>query len=177
MREELRQPYGNPYPVETAIYQLAAPDLCAEVTRTLFHCARPYMESFTIYGEQACYEWQMESENPALFRVNPLVPGQWRTYRTERPEPPDRADLLPAPVGRFTKSFVYGKDEQHQSFAQGGGHHGSHPHLVHEFVRSIVEKRRPRIDAVTAANWTAAGICAHESAMHAGRAVTVPEFA
>lgn len=177
MRAELRQPYGNPYPVETAIYQLAAPDLCAEVTRTLFHCARPYMESFTIYGEQACYEWQMESENPALFRVNPLVPGQWRTYTTERPEPPDRADLLPAPVGRFTKSFVYGKDEHHLSFAQGGGHHGSHPHLVHEFVRSIVEERPPWIDAVTAANWTAAGICAHESAMHGGIAVAVPEFA
>jgi hypothetical protein len=34
------------------------------------------------------------------------------------------------------------------------------PPLVHEFLRSIVEERKPWIDEVTAANWTAAGICA-----------------
>jgi len=176
MREELRRPYANPYPIETAIYQLAAPGLSAEVTRSLFHCARPYMESFTVYGENACYEWQMEYENPMLFRMSPIVPGQTRSQTAERPEPPDRADLLPPSVGRYTKRFVYGKDEKHLSFEQGGGHHGSHPHLVHEFVRSIVERRQPGIDAVTAANWTAAGICAHESAMAGGREVVVPDF-
>ena len=177
MREELRKQYGNPYPVETAIYQLTAEGLCAEVTRSLFHCARPYMESFTVYGEDACYEWQMESESPRLFRLSPVVPGRARTATTECPEPPDRADLLPPSVGRFTKRFVYGKDERHLSFEQGGGHHGSHPHMVHEFVRSIVERRQPWIDAIAAANWTAAGICAHESAMDGGREVVIPEFA
>jgi hypothetical protein len=48
----------------------------------------------------------------------------------------------------------------------------SHPHLVHEFVRSIVEGRPPAIGAVTAA-----GICAHESAMQGGRVVEVPGLA
>jgi predicted dehydrogenase len=176
MREELRRPYGNPYPVETAIFQLGTPGLCAEVTRSLFHCARPYMESFTVYGENACYEWQMENENPMLFRASPAMPGHSRIQTSECPETPDRADLLPPSVGRFTQRFVYGKDERHLSFEQGGGHHGSHPHLVHEFVRSIVEGRQPRIDAVTAANWTAAGICAHESAMAGGREVAIPAF-
>ncbi len=176
MRDELRKQYGNPYPVETAIFQLGVPGLCAEVTRSLFHCARPYMESFTVYGENACYEWQMENEQPVLFRRSPVVPGQGRTLTVERPEPPDRADLLPPDVGRFTRRFVYGDEERHLSFEQGGGHHGSHPHLVHEFVRSIVEQRQPWIDAVTAANWTAAGICAHESAMAGGQEVVVPEF-
>jgi len=176
MREELRRPYANPYPIETAIYQLAAPGLSAEVTRSLFHCARPYMESFTVYGENACYEWQMENEYPMLFRMSPVVPGQTRSQTVERPQPPDRADRLPPSVGRYTKRFVYGKDEQHLSFEQGGGHHGSHPHLVHEFIRSIVERRPPWIDAIAAANWTAAGICAHESAMAGGREVVVPDF-
>jgi predicted dehydrogenase len=32
------------------------------------------------------------------------------------------------------------------------------------------------IDAVVAANWTAAGICAHESAMLGGQEVVVPNF-
>lgn len=176
MREELKKPYGNPYPVETAMFQLATPGLAAEVTRSLFHCARPYMESFTVYGENACYEWQMENEHPMLFRMSPVVPGSGRTQTVERPEPPDRADKLPPSVGRYTKRFVYGEDENHLSFKQGGGHHGSHPHMVHEFVRSIVEQREPWVDAITAGNWTAAGICAHESAMAGGREVVVPEF-
>ena len=37
--------------------------------------------------------------------------------------------------------------------------------LAHEFVRSIVERRPPALDIMTAANWTAAGVCAHESAI------------
>ena len=176
MREELRRQYGNPYPIETALFQLELPGVCAEVTRSLFHCARPYMESFTIYGENACYEWQMEDEDPVLFRMSPVVQGKTRGETVENPQPPDRAELLPPSIGRYTRSFVYGEDEQHLSFEQGGGHHGSHPHLVHEFVRSIVEKRRPMIDAVTAANWTAAGICAHESAMAGGAEVAIPSF-
>ena len=52
------------------------PDLAAEVTRTLFHCARPYMESFVIYGENACYEWQMEDEDPLLFSMSPSCLGR-----------------------------------------------------------------------------------------------------
>jgi len=47
---------------------------------------------------------------------------------------------------------------------------------VHEFVRSIVEARSPRIDAITAANWTAAGIAAHQSALSGGQEVEVPSF-
>jgi hypothetical protein len=39
-----------------------------------------------------------------------------------------------------------------------------------------VERRKPAVDAVTAANWTAAGICAHESAKRGGAAVEIPSF-
>jgi predicted dehydrogenase len=176
MRPELRLPYGNPYPVETAIFQLEKPGLAAEVTRSLFHCARPYMESFVVYGENACYEWQMEDEDPVLFRMSPVRPDHVRNVEVERPVPPDRAERLPAMVGRYTRRFVYSDQNRHLSFDQGGGHHGSHPYLVHEFVRSIVEKRPAAIDAVRAANWTAAGICAHQSAMQGGQEVEVPSF-
>jgi predicted dehydrogenase len=176
MRDDLLRQYGNPFPVETAIYQLDQPNLSAEVTRSLFHCARPYMESFTVYGENACYEWQMEDADPALFRMNPVVPDRPRDVSIEHPAPPDRADLLPPSIARYTRRFIYSDENRHLSFEQGGGHHGSHPHLVHEFARSIVEGRQPAIDAVTAANWTAAGICAHESAMRGGAGVDVPSF-
>ena len=177
MREALSQQYHNPWPVETAIFQLASPNLSAEVTRSLSHCARPYMESFVIYGENACYEWQMEDAPPVLFRMSPVQAGQPRDVETSYPDAPDRAELLPAEIGKYTQRFVYDAEQTHLSFEQGGGHHGSHPHLVHEFVRSAVENRSPWIDAVTAANWTAAGICAHESALSGGREIKIPNFA
>jgi predicted dehydrogenase len=176
MREELYRQYGNPYPIETAIFQLAVPDLAAEVTRSLFHCARPYMESFVVYGENACYEWQMENELPMLFEASPVVPGEVRRYSASRPETPDRQDLLPPQVARHTTRFKATSAHTHISFEQGGGHHGSHPHMVHEFVRSIVDGHEPLSGAVTAAQWTAAGICAHQSAMAGGSEVEVPCF-
>lgn len=176
MRPELQARYGQPFPIETAIFQLEAEGLAAEVTRTLFHAAREYMESFVVYGENACYEWQMEREDPVLFTMSPVEPGSRRAGSASRPVPADRADLLPPEIARYTQRFVYNNQETHLSFEQGGGHHGSHPHLVHEFVRSIVEGRPSAISAVTAANWTAAGICAHESAMQGGARVEVPTF-
>lgn len=174
MREDLQQPYGNPYPLETAIFALDRPGLSAEVTRSLYHCARPYMESFVIYGENACYEWQMEDEQPLLFRMTPVTAGKVRSVSIERPHAPDQLENLPASIARYTQRFVYSNAEKHLSFEQGGGHHGSHPHLVHEFVRSIIEERSPKIDVLTAANWTAAGICAHQSAMQGGQLVAIP---
>jgi len=176
MREELQRQYGNPYPVETAIYQLEQPALAAEVTRTLFYSARPYLESFVVYGENACYEWQMENEDPMLFETSPVVPDQQRTQTVNRPAAPDRRDLLPPEIAHHTTRFKATSKHTHSSFAQGGGPHGSHPHLVHEFVSSIVEGRQPRVDAVTAANWIAAGLCAHQSAEQDGAAVAVPRF-
>jgi predicted dehydrogenase len=176
MRPELEKVYNNPYPIESALFTLDDSRLKAEVTRTLFQCARPYMESFVIYGEKGCYEWQMENEPPLLFHMDDIVTRMGHKVNIERPTPTDRADKLPPSIGRYTTRFVYGEDESHLSFEQGGGHHGSHPHLVHEFVRSIIEKRSPKIDGITAANWTAAGICAHESAMRDGQEVIVPEF-
>ena len=59
---------------------------------------------------------------------------------------------------------------------QGGGHGGSHPHLVYEFVSAVRAKRRPTVDAFTAANWTAVGILANESCEKGGERVFLPAF-
>ena len=56
------------------------------------------------------------------------------------------------------------------------GHGGSHPHLVNEFVSALVEDRDPWPNAVTSANWTCVGICAHQSAEQGGAIVQLPEF-
>jgi len=177
MRPELQQQYGNPYPVETAIFELDGPTrLAAEVTRTLFHTARGYQESFAIYGEKATFEWeQVDGEQPVVFTMQSSA-DRGSDISLSRVVVPDRADLLPPEIARFTQRGVYDASNPHLSFLQGGGHDGAHPHLVHEFVRSIVEERQPWPDALTTANWTVPGLCAHQSAMSGGMRVEIPSF-
>lgn len=180
MRQELVDQYGNPFPMETAIFRLEGTDVAAEATRSLFHVGREYQESFNVYGENAVFEWgQTGADAPVVFTIEPLEnlkESRGRSTQAERLEVPDYAHRLPPEIARFTTKGVYDESTPHLSFLQGGGHGGSHPHMVHEFVRSIVEGRKPSIDDVTAANWCAAGICAHESAMRDGAEVVVPAF-
>jgi predicted dehydrogenase len=165
--EELTAKYGSPFAVESALIKLRDSNLAAEITRSLFETAREYVESFDVYGDKLAFEWeQTAGDDPVLFR------GE----EAERVTVPDYADRLPEDIRRFTTQGVYDEEHEHLSFKQGSGHGGSHPHLAHEFVRSIVEERRPLVDEVTAANWTCVGICAHESAMAGGARVDLPSF-
>jgi predicted dehydrogenase len=163
LRPDIQQPGGNSFPLQTAIFRLAGTDLAAEVTRSWFQTARAYTEAFSVYGDRKGFEWQqLEHEDPLLFTLGPVEPGKrGRTVSAERVAVPYRPDLLPAEIAEFAS----------------GGHGGSHPHLAHEFVRSIVEGRPAAIDAVTAAHWTAPGICAHQSAEKEGEPVVIPDFA
>jgi predicted dehydrogenase len=175
MRPELREHYSNPFPIETAILRLERTELAAEVTRSLYETAKAYTESFTVYGEHMTFEWQqIEEEQPVVYTLAPLENQRGRPVQATRVHVPDRQDLLPPEIARFTQRGVYDPAHPHRSFLQGGGHGGSHPHLVHEFVTSIVEDRPPAIDAVRAADWTLVGICAHQSALVGGAAVAVP---
>ena len=165
MRADLHTQYGNPYPIETATFTLAGPGVdgvAAEVTRSLFETAVAFKESFDVYGDRATFLWQqVPGDAPALIRLGDLPADRANARRAatvERPQIPYRPDLLPAPLAQFAE----------------GGHGGSHPHLVHELIRSIVERRSPAVDVVRAANWTAAGLCAHDSAMQGGVRVTIP---
>jgi predicted dehydrogenase len=173
---ERRKKYGNPYPVETAIFSLDESKVAVEVTRSLFQTVRPYSESFSIYGDKLGFEWQqIEEEDPLVFSLPQPGSGRGRKILHQTIEIPDRPDLLPPEIAPFTKKAVF-SDGRHISFVQGGGHSGSHPHLVHEFVSSVIEQRPSAINAVVAASWTAPGIAAHRSAMADGEAVNVPNF-
>ena len=184
MREELARRYSNPYPIETALFDLGD-SLSAEVTRTLFDTAVTYSEAFNVYGEKASFQWQQVEEEgrPLLVRMggkNYDANGVlWRGRKVlwQRETMPDTADLLPPEIRRFTvKSKFFDETNPQRSFEAGGGHGGAHPYLVDEFVNAICENRRPWIDAYRAAQWTAPGICAHESALRHGEAIAVPQY-
>lgn len=57
-----------------------------------------------------------------------------------------------------------------------GGHGGSHGNLCEEFVRSVLENRKPLVDIVAALNMTVAGIVAHQSALKDGELLKIPQF-
>ncbi len=97
--------------------------------------------------------------------------------KPERVKIPDFAYLIPKEIQSFTMGGVYDADDnQHLSFIQGAGHGGSHPHLVHEFVSALVNKREPFPNARQSENITCVGILAHESAMQGGKILKLPEL-
>jgi predicted dehydrogenase len=57
-----------------------------------------------------------------------------------------------------------------------GGHGGSHGYLTDEFVRAILENRRPLVDIAAALNMTVAGIVAHQSALQEGKLLKIPQY-
>ena len=90
---------------------------------------------------------------------------------------PDYADRLPESIRKYTEEGVYdGDGKEHLSFMQGSGHGGSHPHLAHEFITALIEKRAPYPNAAESANISCVGILAHESAMQGGKLMDLPLF-
>jgi predicted dehydrogenase len=164
--DEYIQKYNSPFAVETALVKVGDSDLACEVTRSLFDTIRQYRESFDVYGTTLSFEWEQ------TIGGRPVVYSGYED--AERVDVPDFGHLLPDEIAPFTTGGVYDDEHEHTSFIQGGGHGGSHPHMVHEFVRAILEDREAISDAATAANWTMTGICAHESAMRDGERIAIP---
>jgi predicted dehydrogenase len=166
IQDDYAAKYGAPYAVETALVKLDRAELACEVTRSLFNTIRQYRESFDVYGTEGSFEWEQTiGDRPVLYSG---------FEDAERVEVPDYGDRLPREIASFTRAGVYDEEHEHTSFIQGGGHGGSHPHLVHEFVSAIRAGRKPVGHAAEAANWTMTGICAHDSAMRGGERIDIP---
>jgi predicted dehydrogenase len=171
VRNDIAQKSGNQFAVESCHIKVKDSDLTAHIWRFLYDVARQYRESFDVYGTKKSFEWTLVENEPHVLHTakkpEPEIP--------EKIEVPDYAHLLPEPIRRFTLPQEI-HDAEHLSFLQGGGHGGSHPHLANEFVSALLEDRDPWPNAVTSANWTCVGICAHESATKGGEIVRLPDF-
>jgi predicted dehydrogenase len=171
VREDIAQKSGNKFAVESCHIKVQNSDVTAHIWRFLYDTARQYRESFDVYGTKRSFEWTLVEHEPHVL------------HTAKKPEPeiptkitiPDFAHLLPEPIRKFTQPAEI-HDTEHLSFIQGGGHGGSHPHLVNEFVSSLVQNRDPWPNAVQSANWTCVGICAHQSAVKGGEIVKLPAF-
>ena len=176
IREDLVSKYNSPFAIQTATFKICGSDVVAEVTRSLFDTARQYRESFDATGSKKSFEWQqVEGEDPVIHTKSTPEKPIPEPQIPVRVKVPDYAKLLPAPIQQFTMPAAI-QDADHLSFLQGGGHGGSHPHLTHNFLMAALGEQPAFPDAVTSANWTLVGICAHESAMKGGDRVKIPQF-
>ncbi|MCP4174446.1 MAG: Gfo/Idh/MocA family oxidoreductase [Fuerstiella sp.] len=171
VRDDIAQKSGNRFAVESCHIKLKDSDVTAHIWRCLYDVARQYRESFDVYGTKKSFEWTLIENEPHVLHTAKKPENEI----AENIEVTDFAHLLPAEIQRFTQPQEI-HDSEHLSFLQGGGHGGSHPHLAHEMISSLLEDRDPRPNAVTSANWTCVGICAHESAEKGGEIVKLPEF-
>ena len=177
-----RGAYDNPFPGEVGLFRLRDHAVVPEITMSFFQTARTYIEGFSVYGDKMSLEWPDVDGDPLrAFELQADPVEQTTGLRGRRSEmfamePPDFADRLPGPLARYTKDFSFTAYNGEGESVRRAEHGGSHPYLVDEFVSSIVQDRGPQIDAVTSADWTAPGICAHDSALQGGVPVTVPHF-
>ncbi|MBO7358507.1 MAG: Gfo/Idh/MocA family oxidoreductase [Clostridia bacterium] len=178
MRPELRCRYGNPFPAETALLRFEN-GLAGEVTRTLFETARAYLEGFNAYGSKASLEWGFKDSDDLIMTRLDVKSHRGSGTPCEVLRSPAVFENLPEPIRRYTlANGQYDPIQPEKSLTSGaaGGHHGSHPHLVHEFIRSIIEEREPAISLEFACNVSAAGILAHASALAGGKEIEIPRF-
>ena len=163
--EEMQQNYGNPFPVESALLQLADSDVVCEVTCCLFKMVRDFLvDRFYVYGDELGFESaQGKGGKPIVFEAEqgPLRPGQRGRAVTQREvEVPDVSEYVTDDFAEYVRGARFKRGVL----------------IAHEFIRSIIEERPPSIDVIKAANWTAAGLCAHASALRGGEKVEIPQF-
>jgi predicted dehydrogenase len=172
-----RGSFDNPYPLESGLFRLRRHPMAVDITMSFFQTARQYIEGFAVYGTQMGVEWPAEEGGP--LRVHTIGDvrsgGRGRTVAATLIEAPDRRDLLPDSIAPFTRAIDL-PTASGDSVHIGAAHSGSHPHLVHEWISSIVEDRAPQVDARRAAAWTVPGIVAHQSALEGGSIRDVPAF-
>jgi predicted dehydrogenase len=169
VRDSIAKKSGNRFAVESCHIKIKDSDIAAHIWRFLFDTARQYRESFDVYGTKKSFEWSLVENKPHILHTAKKPEHEIAA----EVEVPDFAHLLPPEIQQFTRSI---QDADHLSFIQGGGHGGSHPHLVNEFVSALAQDRDPWPNARTSANWTCVGLCAHESAVNGGELVRLPEF-
>ena len=181
-----RGDYDNEFPLEVGLFELRGTDMIAEVTVSFFQLARSYSEGFSVYGDAMGVEWPESEGGPMrgfelLSEVDrPQGHGGassiHRLCRESTVQASEHADLLHPEIARFARDTQWELPGV-EPVKVVAHHGGSHPHLVQEFVSSIVEERSPAINAKVAARWTAPGVIAHESARHGGMKKSVGVFA
>lgn len=175
--------WGNDFSNQTALFELA--DGGAMRTNEMRRAGypSPIRESrFRYFGTDASFEqlartcvWQDKTDSYDISSQFATISEQ-----TAEAHGDSRAgDVDSALAAAFTSGMaeVHDRSRLPQEFAGApNGHEGSHQFLADDFVRAVVTGRRPPVDAVRAAQFTAPGLVAHRSALQGGVRLDVPDY-
>lgn len=163
--QDMENNWGNPFPFETAIFDLVDSPVALEVSRSMSHFAHMGVEGFALYGDRLGFEAMSFYEDPTRYEWTPEI----RHPQPQRRASPDYSRNLPETLQKWGRNL--GRKGWEES-----PYWGALAHLINELISSIVDERKPALDAVAGAEMTAAGIAAHASAMAGGTVVEVPSF-
>ena len=156
--------YGNPFWNTTGFFKTSGGH--AARISIFWHVAAGGTERALYYGDRASYIMARPEGSPDTL-VKIAREGRTLTDANSYPEgdvcsephtPPDYFDRLPEPMRVKT------------------GHGNSHTFITHEFIRSILENRRPAVDIYEAIAYTLPGIIAHQSALRGGESLRIKDY-
>ncbi len=101
----------------------------AHIWRFLYDTARQYRESFDVYGTKKIVRVDARRSASRTSCTRPRSRSRRFPRRSKCPTSPT---CCPSRSAGSRSREIH--DAEHLSFIQGGGHGGSHPHLVNEFV-------------------------------------------
>lgn len=118
----------------------------------------PPMHFYSLYGTKGSLENDRAGGHQGV--------GQGKLYIHGEHDPKAGFAVIDCPIA----------DPDAPPAARSSGHGTSEYYLVRDFLNAVQQGRKPPIDAVRAAAFTASGICAHTSAMQGGTWIDVPQF-
>ena len=196
---EKRNDFENPFSNETAIFRMSGGGVVRinEFRRVGINKPSTYITCF--YGEQGAYD---RIADKFYFQTAPYIDRNGNTPQRTLTDVSDL--LLPThykkmrsgeikigvhnqPWGDLSKVsvdvIVGGADIQDKtrlpkSFREDHptGHMNSHPYLIDDFCRAVVEEKLPPNNAWDAARYMVPGLVAHQSALKDGELLEVPDF-
>ena len=111
----------------------------AHIWRFLYDVARQYRESFDVYGTEEKLRVDARRARAAHHPHRQKARAGNPHARSKSPTSPTCCPSRSA----ASRSRPRSTTPEHLSFIQGGGHGGSHPHLVNEFISALTGTATP----------------------------------
>lgn len=197
---EKRNDFENPFSNETAIFRMSGGGVVRinEFRRVGINKPSTYITCF--YGEQGAYD---RIADKFYFQTAPyidrngntpqrtltdvsdlLLPYYYKKLRDGQLKPEEITRPWDENTSKINVDVIVGgadiqdKTRLPKSFREDHptGHMNSHPYLVDDFCRAVVEEKLPPNNAWDAARYMVPGLVAHQSALKDGELLEVPDF-
>ncbi len=196
---EEKNDFDNPFSNETAIFRMSGGGVVRinEFRRVGINKPSSYITCF--YGEDAAYDCVTDrhfyqtapftdrfgAEHPRHVEdvSDEIMPVEYLQFKrgeiTElkgSPWIPDQSPVSVAAISGFSANQDRSRLPKAYRDYGNHAHFNSHPFLVDDFVRAVVDNKLPPNNAWDAARYMIPGLIAHESALQGGKLLNIPDF-